>query len=451
MLVLQGCDAPQPDLPLVSIDEVSADSVMIWATSPEPTEIELVFDADGQRQTHSLSVDGRAQLRVDGLTSGTQYKVNWRIGKREGGGFSFTTWPLQRRLRIAFGGDLGGQNICRDLDHGYPIFDALVKTNPDLFIGLGDLVYADDVCLGDGALGNRQVAGEYDIASSATDFIATWAYQYEDAALRRFRAQVPWFVTWDDHEVLNDFSPSRDFRASEPDRRLAAHGMNAMRAFHPLGPGPGYRSFSPSRHAEVFIIDTRSFRDPNSWPDSATEPKTLLGDAQRRWLANSVNNSQATWKLIATSVPLAIPVGTAEAGARDGWANGEDVSGFEQELLGLLRNWADANVRNIIFLSADVHFATGFRYQPFSDDFVFHEFVVGPLNAGIYPTQNLDQTLQPQRLYFHGPDPAAVSSFDDAMHWFNAGLIDIDNDGSLVFRLLNAKDEFVETIELTPR
>src|ERR1043166_7630539 len=62
---------------------------------------------------------------------------------------SFGTAPRDREaapLRLAFGGDLNGQNVCRDAAEGMPIMETVRARHPDVFVGLGDIIYADNAC-----------------------------------------------------------------------------------------------------------------------------------------------------------------------------------------------------------------------------------------------------------------------------------------------------------------
>ena len=88
----------------------------------------------------------------------------------------------------------------------------------------------------------------------------------------------------------------------------------------------------------------------------------MLGNEQLKWLEQSLSNSSATWKVI-SSVPISVPTGAnASILGRDGWANGNDLAsfsyktGFEREFHGLLKYLDDNNVKNIVFVTTDVHF-----------------------------------------------------------------------------------------------
>jgi len=178
-----------------------------------------------------------------------------------------------------------------------------------------------------------------------------------------------------------------------------------------------YRSARWGRHLEIFFLDTRSYRQANLDPDAGAYPKTMLGDEQRRWLIDGLVRSKATWKVIVSSVPLSIPTGG------DGWADGGTRQGFERELVAMFTGLRAVQVRNLVWLTTDVHFATGFRSTPFPG-FRLLELTSGPLSAGFFPRQDLDPTLHPERLYFHGPE-TPPASFDEARGYFNFGELEV--------------------------
>ncbi len=94
------------------------------------------------------------------------------------------------------------------------------------------------------------------------------------------------------------------------------------------------------------------------------------------------------------------------------------------------------HVRNLVWLTTDVHFATGFRSAPFPD-FRMLELTSGPLSAGFFPRPDVDPTLHPERLYFHGPTEP-VTSIDQARTYFNFGELEIEPSGELTVRIVTA-------------
>lgn len=458
----------------VAVGEVGAARAVIWSRTDRPAQMRLELRREDRPSappvfSGEIPVDSESdftgRFALEDLEPATRYSASVRFAGSSGSlgpatMASFRTAPGARDpapVRLVWGGDLAGQGICRDTREGFPIFGRILAEQPDLFLGLGDMIYADDVCHPVGPLGNAQVPGEFGPATDLDGFRAHWQYAREDDGLRRLLAITPYAAIWDDHEVVNDAGPHHDTRAEPPYRAHVPLLPLARRAFGEWNPladdQPIYRRWRWGRHLEVFLLDTRQYRDPNLAPDDGPEPKTLLGVGQRRWLEHAVSKSDATWKVIASSVPISIPTGSLETG-RDGWADLGQHGGFERELRGILEVFRGSGVRNLVWITTDVHFAAAFRYEPFADapGFRFLEIVSGPLNAGFYPNPLLDTTFGPQRLFsFAPPETRPVTSFAEAKRWFNFGVLDIAADGTLDARIVNGEGEEVFRLTLTPQ
>jgi len=167
-----------------------------------------------------------------------------------------------------------------------------------------------------------------------------------------------------------------------------------------------YRSFRWGPLLEVFLLDGRSHRTPNH-PAPANE--AFLGAAQLAWLEGGLARSTATWKVIASNMPLGLVVsepapGAPEIEAFDGFANGNGAPhGRENELVALLSSLKRRGVRNVVWLTADVHYAAAHRYDParavFKDMDAFWEFVAGPMHATSFPRKRFDDTFGPELVY----------------------------------------------------
>jgi alkaline phosphatase D len=147
------------------------------------------------------------------------------------------------------------------------------------------------------------------------------------------------------------------------------------------------------------------------------------------------------WKVIVSSVPLSIPTGTVWTAADDGTGRG-----YEHEAARIFRALHADGIRNSIWITTDVHFATGFVYRPFPDDpsWNAYEFTSGPLNAGVFPQRKLDATFRPERLFFYAPTSAdVIASYEEALGWFNFGVIDVTADGGLIVSIVNGRGEKV--------
>jgi alkaline phosphatase D len=196
--------------------------------------------------------------------------------------------------------------------------------------------------------------------------------------VQQFLASVPVYTVWDDHEVQNNF-------AGPYEPRMPI-GRQALFEYWPIqtasdDPHRLYRSVRAGTGVEIFILDTRQYRSRNSDPDGPS--KTMLGAVQLKWLLAALEHSSATWKVIASSVPLSVPKGGPpyEPG-NDGWAGGSDGTGFEAELKVIVDHIMARGVSNVVWLTADVHFVAANAYDADGDGTSdFHEFIAGPLSA----------------------------------------------------------------------
>ena len=354
-----------------------------------------------------------------------------------------------------WGADVGGQNYCRNAEEGgYSIFKSMQSLSPDFFIANGDMIYADGACPIQGPIvtdrTNNQtitwtnIPGNFkSIADPSVDwnnvtevrsiFLEHWKYNRNDTYFKEFLSNVSMYSQWDDHEIINDFgSKWPDWNLFSTDREgypnIVKEGTDAFLYYSPVGSDNNnnndtenvsdthiYRSFNWGKDLDLFIIDARSYRSQNHIADTPENNKTMLGEEQLQWLKQELSNSNATWKLISSDVPISIPTGSnASILGRDGWANGNETNnysyytGFERELTDLLRFIDEQHMKNIVFITTDVHFPAFIRYDfDLNNDgnmTEIHELVSGPLSAfrlGV-PFPQLDETFNPTLLYGEG-------------------------------------------------
>lgn len=458
----------------VAAGEVTSTSAVIWGRCSAASRLQLTLrDAAGDREIQasaaaSAADDFTAKVPIGGLQPDTTYtyRVTCRAdtaaaadGVARG---TFRTAPpanASQPVTFVWGGDVGGQNACRDRTEGYGVFRTIGALRPAFFIGLGDMIYADSPCLPTGRYGNTQVPGPVAPAADVPSFWARWKYNRADRATQELLATLPYYAVWDDHEVYSDFGPHHDVGPTPrypPGRHLLPLGRKAFLDYNPIAAGGDaprlYRNIRWGRHLDLFILDTRQYRDSNFAPDRPTRPKTMLGATQRAWLEQALAASDATWKVIVSSVPLSVPTG-AEARGRDGWANGDQESGFEHELLDILRFMQQRGIYNNIWIATDIHFAAVFRDAPFADDPDFRvvEVDTGPMNAGVFPRpEEVDPTLHPQRLFTYPSSAEAIGGFEQAKSWFNFGVMRIDADGRVTVQIVNALGTTLYELPLSP-
>jgi alkaline phosphatase D len=125
-----------------------------------------------------------------------------------------------------------------------------------------------------------------------------------------------------------------------------------------------------------------------------------------RWLKQTLLASKATWKVMSSDMPLGLQV--PDANGFEAWANGDGPAlGRELELAELLRFIKHNDIKNVVWITADVHYAAAHFYDPtkaqFTDFVPFWEFVAGPLHAGTFGPNTLDNTFGPQVMFHSVP------------------------------------------------
>ncbi len=351
----------------------------------------------------------------------------------------FHTLGKRDDIRFVWGGDTAGQGWGINKDFGgMKIYEAMRKVDPLFFIHSGDTIYADgvikeSVIAENGKVWTNLVTPEVSkVAETQAEFRGRYKYNLLDSNLRRFNAQVPQILQWDDHEIVNNWSDSKDLvndsRYSVKDvPLLVACATKAFHEYAPLRPHNAeeservYRKISYGKLLDVFVLDMRSYRGPNTanLQTQQSAETTFLGKKQVNWLKNELKNSHATWKVIAADMPIGLNISDDfEHNPPQRWeavANGNNgpAAGRELELAGLFSYIKHEHVNNIVWLTADVHYAAAHYYDPSkaqSKDFKpFWEFVAGPLNAGSFGPNSTDGTFGPQVVFSKAPPAGQVN------------------------------------------
>jgi alkaline phosphatase D len=385
----------------VAVGEVGPTSARVWARCAAPGRLVVARDgAPPLVAAVDAGGDHAATLGVADLEPATEYTL--RVHCEDAAGRAgrtvtrrFTTAPaatVARRVRLAWIGDLGGQNVCADARRGYPALAAVAAERPDVVVALGNMIDADDACLARGRYGNAQRVGPPP-ATTLDGFRAHWRYDLDDPHLQRLRGATAWIAA--------------DAVDVPPPLRAAAQQASAE--WNPRPDGPAWRRARWGKHLELLVLDVRA-------------SPTQADAAQRRWLADAVRTSDATWKVVVSGAPL------AAGGA------------FAAELLDVLRGWKDARVRNLVWITTGAHGTTALRHHPFTDDvsFTVLELATGPITAGLAPPEARDPTPRSERLFVLAPPSAdAVRSFEEAQRWFDFGVLDVDAGGRLAAEIID--------------
>jgi alkaline phosphatase D len=244
------------------------------------------------------------------------------------------------------------------------------------------------------------------VAESLAEFRGNHRYNLLDHNVRAFNAEVALFGQWDDHEVRNNWYPEQKLTdvlyQVQSVKTLARHARRAFLDYWPLHSSRIFRKIERGPLCDVFMLDLRSYRGPNTanrQPKKSRETR-FMGSAQIAWLKRALQYSRATWKIIASDMPVGLIVADGKT-AFENCANGNGPAlGRELEIAELLRFIKQERIRNTIWLTADVHYAASHFYNPakaqFTDFDPFWEFVSGPLHAASLGPGTLDNTFGPE-------------------------------------------------------
>jgi alkaline phosphatase D len=444
---------PDPALGVQSGDP-SAGGAAIWCRATRPGQLLVEWTSgDGFARAHKVAgphadpaTDLCAVADLDGLPAGA--RIRYRCFFRAASGATgeavegeLTTAPAVRSdTSLVWSGDLCGQGWGQQPGAGgepggYRIFDAMAAMRPELFVCSGDLIYADDrllpeVRLPDGRVWrNRVPEAKARPAQRLADFRGNFAYNLEDAALRRFAAATPIAAQWDDHEVRNNWYPAGStagdprYRPARSEGELGRLARQALFEYVPFA-GPVrarrqvHRKLARGPLFDLFLLDARSYRAPNGRGDEPVPgPATaMLGDDQLSWLERELAASRALWKIIACDLPIGLVV--PDDVLIEGFAQGLDSppAGREHEIARLLRFVHERKIANLLFITADVHYAAAHVYHPDAARFgpftPFHELIAGPLHAGAFGPNPLDRTFGPTVLFQRPPPVQNASPWD---------------------------------------
>jgi alkaline phosphatase D len=360
---------PEPDS-IVLWTRLAPDPINGGGMPPLPVRVEWEVASDDRmsklvRSGHTDALPEWAHsvhVEVDGLEPDRWYWYRFRVGDEQSPVGRTRTLPRAgasvRRLRFAFAS-------CQYYEAGF--FTALrhlAEEDLDLAFHLGDYIYE-----GRGSQGRpRSHSGP--VLMTLEEYRNRYAEYKTDLDLQAAHAAFPWIVTWDDHEVANNYASDISQRSDPPAafllRRAAAYQayyehMPLRRRSVPAGPLLHlYRSLSFGSLASFFVLDTRQHRTDQPCVDEITAPcpavndptATILGETQERWLLDGLSGSRSRWNILPQQVVMANldrAPGTAEVFSMDHWA------GYAASRTRLLKLFEAKQVSNPIVLTGDIH------------------------------------------------------------------------------------------------
>jgi alkaline phosphatase D len=308
---------------------------------------------------HSVHVE------VDGLQPGRWYWYRFMTGDAVSPVGRTRTAPAPDSLtsvRFAFAS-------CQQYEQGY--FAAhrhLAAENLDLVVFLGDYIY-------ESSWGRNHVR-KHEAPEPVTlaQYRNRYACYKSDADLQRCHAAFPWIVTWDDHEVENDYANEQSENLDPEFHRRRAAAYQAYYEHMPLRASArprgsqlrlyGHHDFG--RMVRFCVLDDRQYRDIQACPrpgrggsnavedcaERLEERRSLLGREQEAWLADKLRQSAQHWNVVAQQTLMA-QVNRKALPTHQFWTDGWD--GYPAARRRLLSQFAEQRVSNPLVVSGDVH------------------------------------------------------------------------------------------------
>ncbi len=326
-------------------------------------------------------------LEVTGLEPATRYHYRFIAGDHEARGRTKTApEPTAEVPAMAF-----AFANCQSWQEGlYPAYRHVAQDEElDLVVHLGDYIYE-----------SRPVPGgprvyETPAPTDLAAFRNRHAEYKSDQDLQAAHAAHPWVVSWDDHEVENDYAGTHSWYISAADFvELRAAAYQAYYEHMPLRPSWTlggqqwtninlYRRITYGRLAQFLMLDIRQYRtvqpcgdqlvacenryrDPIIDEDGEPRRHTILGpvDAQENWLKERLTSSGPLWNVIANAILMfeydhRYPAGM-ESYYLDGW------DGYVATRNRLFKHLLESKVPNPIVITGDIHAAwvADLKYHP---------------------------------------------------------------------------------------
>jgi alkaline phosphatase D len=290
---------------------------------------------------------------VSGLAPGREYFFRFIAGDEVSPVGRTRTAPAGRVDQVRL-----GLASCQAWVGGrYAAYRTMAEEDLDLVVHVGDYIY------------------EGRNTESLTDFRLLHARYKTSPDLQAAHARFPFVVTWDDHEIENNWADGAsqpDGEASNEPGRFAALRAAAFQAYYehlplrrpqrPAGPDLLlYRGLAWGDLLDMSVLDTRQYRSDqldDAFPAGERDPRTsdpgrtMTGAEQERWLMGRLGRSQARWNVLAQQTIVArfdYDPGEGVAFNHDQW---DGYEGARDRLLGFV---AESGVRNPIVLTGDWH------------------------------------------------------------------------------------------------
>lgn len=378
---------------------IPADRISVNWEVAEDEQFKKVVRRGAHRAIPELAYSVHAE--VQGLEPGQWYFYRFMAGNEVSPvGRTRTAGVKEEKLRFAFAS-------CQNYEQGFfTAYRHMLKDNVDLVAFLGDYIYESN-------WGNNLVRRHAGPEPETLNQYRLRHAQYKtDPDLKAMHAAAPWIVTWDDHEVDNDYA---DDQSEHLDPRFLARRAAAYQAYYehmplalsalPRGPNMRlYDRFSFGTLAEFHVLDNRQYRAYQACPrpgmggsntvencsERLSPGRTMLGAAQEQWLESGLAQSRAVWNVLAQQT--LVSQWNQKSGAQSLWTDGWD--GYPVARKRLLDYLAERKIANPVFIGGDVHSHYVSNVKANFDDprsaVVASEFVGTSITSESWPQDRID-------------------------------------------------------------
>jgi alkaline phosphatase D len=403
----------------------SPSSVALWTRlmGVDPVPVTVKWEVGNDESLRSIVRSGEAlahpdwahsvHAEVHGLAPDRWYWYRFTAGGAQSriGRTRTAPSPSQEasRLRFAFAS-------CQQYEQGYfGAYRHIVADDPDLIAFLGDYIY-------ESSWGRDHVRSHGALEPYALeDYRARHALYRSDPDLQDAHAACPWILTWDDHEVDNDYAADRPEDGMER-RPFLTRRTAAYRAYYEHMPMPPrmqplglsmriYTQLDWGALARFYVLDTRQYRSWQACPrpkrrggsntidiEQCTRigapGRSMLGRAQERWLENALGESRTGWNIVAQTTAMA-RFDQKPGPGRRAWTDGWD--GYPAARERLLNAFQSKKVANPVVIGGDVHrFNVSQLKQDFDDPaspVIASEFVGTSLTSQAWSQERMNQYL----------------------------------------------------------
>ncbi|NNE00127.1 MAG: alkaline phosphatase [Pirellulaceae bacterium] len=324
------------------VGNVTDQSAAIWVRTSRPTGVVVRASAD---DAEAQSSDGQTTSESDfttvvslrDLKSETVYRYDVVVDDKPIASGQFRTFPAEKTSGVFSVGFGGGAGYVPEWES---MWDTIVKSKPDAFLMLGDNVYIDQP--------EKTLTQHY-----------CYYRRQSRPEWKRMTSQIPIFSIWDDHDFgTNDCVPGPEIEKPKWKR-------NVWNIFKQNWANPGYGGGESQpgcwydfRIGDVhfILLDGRYYRD--------LKGGTMLGPVQKQWLLETLADSDATFKIVASPVPFTAGI---KKGSRDPW------DGFPEEREEIFRHIESERIDGVVLIAADRH-RTDLRKTSREDGYDLYEF-----------------------------------------------------------------------------